>query len=384
MWARGLTCLASAIVLLAGAAGFPDAQDEPGLKDLVPSGMLIGAAVSQTQIEGGDPLALAIVGRHFNSITPENLLKWGLVHPEPDRYNFEPADRYVAFGRERGMTVIGHTLVWHRQTPDWVFAENPALTAGAASASRETLLARMRAHIETVVGRYRGRIQGWDVVNEALNDDGSWRRTPWFEILGEEFVIRAFEFAHRADPQAGLYYNDYDLWKPGKRAGALRIVRMLRDRGLRIDGVGEQGHWALETPTIPEIDATIGDLARGGVRVMITELDVDLLPRRPEMLQTDRSDAATQAKFREATDVYTQGLPDDVDRRLAARYGEIFALVVRRRAEMTRVTFWGVHDAQSWLNNFPVRGRTNHPLLWDRQGRPKAAFAATVAALRGR
>ena len=301
-------------------------------------------------------LALAIATAQFNSITPENLLKWAPVHPDPGRFDFAAADRFVARGQRHGMFIVGHTLVWHQQTPAWVFAGD-----------RDTLLARMREHITTVVGRYRGRIHGWDVVNEALEEDGTLRRTPWLQAIGEDYIAKAFEFAREADPQAELYYNDYNLWKPAKRAGALRSATELRSRGLRIDGVGEQGHWGIGEPSLAEIGETLRELpARTGVKVMITELDIDVLPRDPAMWGAD---LAKKATIRAATNIYPDELPDEPQRQL------------EHRRTVSRVTFWGVTDAQSWLNDFPIPGRVNYPLLWDREGRPKPAFDAVAGVL---
>ncbi|MPY88079.1 MAG: 1,4-beta-xylanase [Luteitalea sp.] len=356
-------------------AGMAASGEEPALKHVVPKGLLIGAAVSERQVDGRDAIARRVVTRHFNSVTPENLLKWRPIHPQPDEYVFEPADRYVAFGEDHGLTVIGHTLIWHPQTPDWVFVGKDG-----GRADRETVLSRMRTHIEAVVGRYRGRIHGWDVVNEALNDDGTFRETPWLETVGEEYIAKAFEYAHAADPEAKLYYNDYNLWKPEKRAAALRIVKQLRQRGLRIDGVGEQAHYMLDSPSIGEIEATITALAGSRVQVMITELDIDVLPRDPEMRGAD---LPKQAEFLAETNLYPNGLPKAQQEQLARRYADIFTLVMRHRDKLSRVTFWGVTDGQSWLNNFPLRGRVNYPLLFDRQGQPKPAFNAVVDVLKG-
>jgi len=366
--------------VMAAAAGLSRAQAQgqaggPSLKTLAPKGTLIGAALNARQFTGGHPVAAEIVTRQFSTISPENVLKWGPVHPAPDRWNFEPADKYVAFGQERALRVIGHTLVWHQQTPRWVFEGQPG-----ERADRETLLSRMRLHIETIVGRYKGRIQGWDVVNEALDEDGSLRKTPWLEVIGPEFIAKAFEYARAADPAAELYYNDYNLWKPAKRAAAIRLVKELRAKGLRVDGIGEQAHWGIDEPPLADIDATISELAAGtGVKVMLTELDVDVLPRDPDMWGADLS---KRAKIKEATNVYPDSLPPDQQQRLARRYADIFGLVMKHRQAVSRVTFWGVTDAESWLNNFPIPGRVNYPLLWDRQGKPKPAFDAVVEALR--
>jgi alpha-glucuronidase len=338
------------------------------------SPVLVGAAVNQRQGDGEDAIASAIVSRHFNTVTAENLLKWVNVHPEPGRFVFEPADRFVAFGETHRMTIVGHTLVWHRQTPAWVFAGE-----AGRPADRATLLARLRAHIQAVVGRYRGRIHGWDVVNEAFEDDGTWRRTPWLAAIGEDYVAKAFEYAHEADPDAELYYNDYNLWKPAKREAALRLARDLRARGIRIDGIGEQGHWRIDTPSIPQIEQTILAIKDAGFKPMITELDVDVLPqeRGLEATATGVGPEATPAN-----NPFVAGLTPERQRALASRYAEIFALFSKHRATLARVTFWGVTDRSSWLNNFPIRGRTNHPLLWDREGKPKPAFDAVVDGLR--
>lgn len=362
--------------ILAVAAVVMAFADQPSLKDLVPKGMLIGAAMSQSQSDGEDAAAQALVTQQFNAISPENILKWMLVHPDPERYDFAPADRYVAYGESHGMAVIGHNLVWHSQTPAWVFAGTHD-----GKADRETLLARMRAHIQQVVGRYRGRIHGWDVVNEALDEDGSLRNSPWHQIIGDDYIAKAFEYAHDADPQAELYYNDYNLWKPEKRKGALKIVKDLQKRGLRIDAVGEQGHWQLQTPTIEQIDATITDIAGAGVKVMITELDIDVLPRDEKYYGADVSQ---RQQIKTETDLYRDGLPAAQQLLLARRYADIFSEFLTRRDLITRITFWGVNDAASWLNDFPMRGRVNHPLLWDRQNQPKPAFDAVVKVLQAK
>jgi endo-1,4-beta-xylanase len=337
------------------------------LKELVPKAWLIGAAINQNQSDGRDTAGADLVSRQFNSITPENLLKFQSVQPQPGAFTFDAQDRYVAFGRDRGMTVIGHTLVWHSQTPAWVWAGSDG-----GLADRTTMLDRMRTHITTVVGRYKGRIRGWDVVNEALNDDGTLRDSPWRRGIGDDYIAKAFEFANRADPGAELYYNDYNLaTRPEKRAGAVRIIRDLRQRGLRIDAVGEQGHWRLNAPAVADIEAAIRELRATGLHVMITELDVNLLPAAPVTRGQPPSPESNP---------YVNGLPDDVQQALARYYADAFRVFLAHRDDITRVTFWGVSDGDSWLN----RGRVNHPLLWDRQHRPKAAFDAVAAVLSSR
>ena len=343
------------------------AAQAAALKALVPRGWQIGVALNQRQSDGVDAAAVELVSHHFNSISPENLLKFESLQREPGRFTFDAQDRYVAFGAARGMAVIGHTLVWHSQTPAWVWAG-----ADGSPASRATMLERMQTHITTVVGRYKGRIRGWDVVNEALNDDGTMRDSPWRRGIGDDYIARAFEFARQADPDAELYYNDFNLAShPAKRAGAIRIVRELQQRGLRIDAVGEQGHWRLDTPAAAAIEQTITDLRATGLKVMITELDVNLLPPAPRLARGEAPSPESNP--------FVNGLPDDVQQALARRYGDIFRVLLAHRDHITRVTFWGLSDADSWLN----RGRVNHPLLWDRQRRPKPAFDEVVRVLSG-
>lgn len=346
------------------SGSFRGPRRRSALRDLVPKGWLIGAALNQNQSDGRDTAAVDLVTRQFNTISPENLLKFQSLHPEPDRFTFDAADRYVAFGLDRGMAVIGHNLVWHSQTPRWAWdGPNDGL------ADRATMLARMRTHIATVVGRYKGRIRGWDVVNEALNEDGTLRDSPWRRGIGDDYIARAFELAHEADPDAELYYNDFNLaTRPDKRAGAIRLIRDLQQRGIRIDAVGEQGHWRLDTPTPAALDQAIAELRTTGLNVMITELDVNLLQAaRP---------AAGQPPAPESNP-YANGLPDDVQRALARYYADAFRVLLTHRDAITRVTFWGVSDGDSWLN----RGRVNHPLLWDRQRQPKPAFDEIVKVL---
>jgi endo-1,4-beta-xylanase len=368
------TRLSSPSLLLCAATAFaavPAAAETPGLKEVAPKGLLIGAAINRTQSDGRDPAALRIVTRQFDSISPENVLKWEAVHPEPGRYDFEPADRYVEFGTQHGMFVVGHVLVWHQQTPAWVFAGKDGMRA-----DRETLLARLREHVATVVGRYRGRIGGWDVVNEALEDDGTLRKTPWLEGIGEDYLAQAFAAAHAADPDAELYYNDYNLWKPAKRDAAVRLVARLREQGLRVDGIGVQGHWGIDDPPLGAIDAALSAIRAGGTKAVVTELDMDVLPRDPDMWGAD---LAKKAKIRATTNVYPDGLPGAVQQQLARRYADVFRLFLEHG--VSRVTFWGVSDATTWLDDFPIPGRVNYPLLFDRSGREKPAFYAVLDVL---
>jgi endo-1,4-beta-xylanase len=347
------------------------AQTQPSLKDAYKDFFLIGAAINQSQIYGRDAAEDALIKAQFNSITPENVLKWEPVHPQLDTYDFAAADAYVDFGEKNNMYIVGHTLVWDHQTPKWVFEDEKGKPL-----SRDALLQRMHDHIRTVVGRYKGRINSWDVVNEALDEDGSLRQTPWMKIIGEDYIAKAFEFAHEADPGAQLNYNDYALEKPAKREGALKLIKKLRAEGTPVSGVGLQGHSNLDWPTLEQLDTMITEFGKLGVKVMITEFDIDVLPKATPGQTADVSlNVEAQAKL----NPYVNSLPDSVQQALAQRYADLFSLFLRHRDVVTRVTFWGVTDADSWLNNWPVRGRTNYPLLFGRHGQPKPAFQAVIA-----
>ncbi|MBC8095712.1 MAG: endo-1,4-beta-xylanase [Akkermansiaceae bacterium] len=348
------------------------AQAQPALKDVFKDHFLIGAALNPSQFTEANTAQAALIKKQFNSITPENVMKWEVIHPAPEHYDFGPGDRYVAFGVANGMFIIGHTLVWHEQTPPWVF-EN----GHGGPTDRATLLARMSNHIHTVVGRYQGRVKGWDVVNEALNEDGSLRQTPWLKIIGEDYLVKAFEFAHAADPDAELYYNDFSIENESKRQGAIALIGKLQAAGVRVTGIGIQEHARLDWPSPELVDDTITAFGKLGVKVMITELDFNVLPAR-------FNDRSADVSHREAADPrlnpYTNGLPDSVQQSLARRYGELFAVYVKHSQIVERVTFWGVTDGDSWLNNWPIVGRTAHPLLFDREGRPKPALEAVIQA----
>jgi endo-1,4-beta-xylanase len=331
---------------------------------------MIGTALNYQQSSGNDPKALKFLEEQFNSITPENLLKWESVHPKPGKYNFEPADSYVALGEKYKMFIIGHCLVWHSQVPKWVFEDS-----SGNPVTREVLLQRMKEHIYTVVGRYKGRINGWDVVNEAIEDDGSLRKTRWLQIIGEDYIEKAFQFAQEADPKAELYYNDYNEWKQGKRETVVKIIKNLRAKGIKIAGIGMQGHWGLDYPPMDEVDASMKAYSEAGCKLMITELDMDILPNP---LNDTGADVSKKFKLTKESNPYADGLPDSAATVQAKRYAEYFKLFLKYKGSLSRVTFWGMNDAQSWRNNWPIRGRAAYPLLFDNNYQPKQAFDAVI------
>ena len=346
------------------------------LKEAFQKDFLIGAALNPAQFSEANSVEAAIVKRQFNSISPENVLKWEMIHSKPGEFNFTLADRYVDFGVTNKMFIIGHTLIWHSQTPDWVFRDDKGNYV-----DRDTLLARMREHIFAIVGRYRGKIAGWDVVNEALNGNGTLRNSPWRKIIGDDYLAKAFEFAHEADPQAELYYNDYALENEAKRAGAVKLLKELQAQCVKITGVGLQGHYGLERPSLEDLDKTISAFEKLGLKVMITELDVNVLPSPGQLLNAEVSE---RYRMSAGLNPYTNGLPDAVQQQLAHRYANLFSVFLKHRASISRVTFWGVTDADSWLNNWPVPGRTEYPLLFDRAGKPKPAFYAVLKTTQGK
>jgi len=347
-----------------------DAEKDISLKDQFKDYYYIGVAINKYQLHDKNSKIINLVEKEFNSITPENMLKWEKVHPKQNVYNFEPIDSFVAFGQTNNMFIIGHTLVWHSQTPKWVFEDNKGNLV-----SRDTLLIRLREHIHTVVGRYKGKINGWDVVNEALEDNGDFRKSKWYKIIGDDFIEKAFQFANEADPDAELYYNDFNMWYPRKVKSVKKLVEDLKSKNIKIDGIGLQGHWGLDYPTLSGLDSAFYIYSSLGVKLMITELDLDMLP---SPWKYTGAEISTNFELRKELNPYENGLPDSMQTVTANRYAEFFNLFNKYKKYVSRVTFWGVDDGHSWRNNWPVIGRTAYPLLFDRNLQPKPAFYSVI------
>ena len=348
------------------------------LKDVYKEAFLIGAAVTPAITSGRDKASQDIVIKNFNSITVENVMKAALINPRPGVFNFGPADDFVAFGEKNKMFIVGHTLVWHNQCPDWFFTN-----ASGKPNTKEEQIERLRSHIEAVAGRYAGRVHAWDVVNEVIDNDGSYRPTTWVNAFGngDTLVKYAFMFAEKYAPNTELYYNDFNAWRPEKRDGIVRLVKMLQKEGIRIDGVGIQGHWGLNYPKTKYIEDAIDAYAGCGVKVMITELDVDVLPltKEGQIIGQGMADRQFQLEeFETFLDPYKNGLPDSMQTALANRYAALFSIFYKRREKIARVTLWGVYDGMNWKNDYPIPRRTNYPLLWDRQRRPKPALTQVL------
>ena len=348
------------------------------LKDVYKNAFLTGSAVTHQITTGSDKALQDIVVKHFNSITAENVMKAETLNPNPGVYNFGPADDFVAFGQKHDMFIVGHTLVWHNQCPAWFFTN-----AQGNPNTKEAQIERLRSYIEAVAGRYAGKVHAWDVVNEVIGEDGKYRSTNWVNAIGngDTLVKYAFRFAEKYAPGTELYYNDFNAWRPEKRDGIVRLVKMLQQEGIRIDGVGIQGHWGLNYPKNAYIEAAIDAYAACGVKVMITELDIDVLPLTKEgqiigQCFTDRQFQLEE--FRSFLDPYRDGLPENIEEQLTERYRTLFRLFYERRDKISRVTLWGVNDNMSWKNDYPIPNRTNYPLLWDRQIKAKPALKAVL------
>jgi endo-1,4-beta-xylanase len=351
-----------------GAAA-PASPSAPALtlREAAGDRVLIGGAISTRDLD--NPILTKLVLRQFSCLTADNQMMPSLLVDEAGRYTFEQGDRIANFARDHGLPFYGHMLLWHHLTRDWLFKDK-----AGQPLSREQALANLRSYIRSVAGHYRGRVKAWDVVNEAISDsEGEYLRpTPAFRAIGDDYIAKAFEFAHEADPDAELYYNDYNIELPDKRAKTLRLVRSLRQKGVWIDAIGIQGHWHLDFPESSVISDAIREFHAAGLKVMITELDVDVLPRT--------TSGADLQSVEHGPNPYPDGLPGDMQQRLAHRYAELFDAILRPPG-VTMITFWGTWDGGSWLNDFPVKHRTNYPLLFDRDYQPKPAFAAVVQSL---
>lgn len=334
------------------------------LKDAYKNDFLIGTALNTQQIEERDSKANALIVQQFNAITPENIMKAEIIHPEWDRYNFDLADKIVAYGAKNNMKVNGHTLIWHSQLPQFARRIKDV----------DSFKTFFTNHINTVAGRYSGKIFSWDVVNEALNEDGTMRKSIFLDRMGEGFVTEAFRLAEKASPGTELYYNDYNNEQPKKREGCLALVKKVQAAGVRIDGVGIQGHWHIGRVPFKDIEESILAYHALGLKVMITELDIEMLPRNFQGADVNQRQASNPE-----LNPYANGIPDSLLQKQANDYANLFKLFLKHKDKITRVTFWGVDDGQSWLNGWPVRGRTNYPLLFDRAFQPKPAYHAVMA-----
>jgi len=332
--------------------------DVEGLKGYYKDFFPIGVAVNAGTLKGEEKELLL---REFNSITPENAMKMGVIHPKPNTYNWALADSIVAFAQRHHLRVRGHNLLWHQQTPDWIFVDD-----NGNPVDKETLWKRLEEHIKTVVGRYKGKIYAWDVVNEAIDDNPNnlLRPSKWIQLGGEEIIAKAFEYAHEADPKALLFYNDYNSERPEKRERIYRLLKQLKDGGVPIHGVGLQAHWSIFEPSAEELTQAIERYASLGLQLQFTELDMSVYP-----WEKDR-----RKKHPGEGDVLTV----EQEQKQMNQYAKVFSIFRKYKADITSVTFWNLSDRYSWLDFYPVAGRKNYPLLFDAELKRKKAYWKVV------
>ena len=345
-----------------------DAQTKkiPSLKDSFKKDFLIGTAMNESQIEEKDSAEDALIKQQFSALTPENIMKAEIIQPGWNTYHFEYADKLVAFAQRNHIKVNAHTLIWHSQLPSFLHGIN----------SSDSVRQYFVNHITIVAGRYDGKVYSWDVVNEALNEDGTLRNSVFLKNLGEDYIVEAFGIAQKASPHSKLYYNDYNIEQPAKRAGAIKLIKKIQSAGVRIDGVGIQGHWKADKVPFKEIEESIKEFSALGIEVMFTELDLSVLPNPWDK---NTADVNQTAKGSTEMNPYSNGLPDSVEQIQANAYADLFKLFLKYKNNISRITFWGVSDRQSWLNNWPIPGRTNYPLLFDRNDKPKTVFYSVIS-----
>ncbi|WND01746.1 endo-1,4-beta-xylanase [Temperatibacter marinus] len=348
----GLSLLAASSALRKGF----EFEDFHSLKALYKDDFLFGNIITGKQLEKSSGPELELLEREFNALTMENDMKWQLVHPAPEVWHFDPVNRFMDFCDRHGHQAIGHVLVWHSQTPSWVFETEQGKPIG-----RQQLLDRMKGHIQTLAGHCKGRLYAWDVVNEAIEDNGTFRKSAWYQQIGADFIAEAFRTAHEADPSAQLLYNDYNMHIPAKRRAVVALIRSLKAQGIPIHGVGMQGHIGLDYPDLNEFEKSIKAFANEGVKIHISEIDIDVLPNPYRS-----AEISTRLNYAPWKDPYREGLPPAVSDEQADRGEALFKVLLNHKESIERVSFWGLADGMSWKNNFPIRGRVNYPLLWGR------------------
>ena len=342
---------------------------EPSLKDALEGKFYMGAAMNTSQIYGKDSAAIKIIKQHFNSIVAENCMKSMNIQPEEGKFTFEQADALVDFCTENNMYIVGHCLVWHSQAPNWFFVDDEG-----KDVSREVLIERMKTHISTLVGRYKGKVHAWDVVNEAFEDDGSWRKTRFYEIIGEDYFKLAFRFAHEADPEAELLYNDYNMYLEARRNTVVERIKEFQAEGVPINGIGMQAHYGLDNLQLDEIEKSILAFSETGLDVHFTELDISVLPAPWNV----GAEISTSFDYEEKMNPYPESLPDSVSQASTDAWLGLFKLFFKHEDKVKRVTTWGVADHHSWKNGWPIEGRTDYCLLFDRNYQAKPMVNAII------
>jgi endo-1,4-beta-xylanase len=347
----------------------------PSMRKAFKDKFLIGAAVNTRQVVSTDEKVIKAIRNNFSALVPENCMKAEEIHPKKDLYDWRDADALVELAQKNGQVLTGHCLIWHSQSPYWFFKDD-----FGQPVTKEELIKRMKEHITTVVQHFKGKIKGWDVVNEAVMEDGSLRKSPFFNIIGPDFIKLAFQFAHEADPDVELYYNDYGMDNPTKREGVIKLVRELKAAGCRVDGIGMQSHVAFDT-NLDEYEKSIAAYAAEGVKVMITELDLSVLP----WPQGNYGAAVeTNFKYMQEMNPYPDGLPAEKAQEQTDFFVKLFGIYLKHADIIDRVTFWGLTDGDSWKNGWPMPGRTDYPLAIDRNYQPKPFVDAIIKLAEGK
>lgn len=333
-------------------------SDQRGLKDFYQSYFSIGVALGMKDLAGN---AVPLIKKQFNSITAENAMKMVSLQPREGAFYWKEADSIISFAQRNGIKVRGHNLCWHEQAPDWLFKDHEG-----KEVTKTVLLQRLKTHITAVVSRYKGKIYAWDVVNEAIDDDPKeyLRKSKWFQICGEEFIVKAFEYAHEADPDAKLFYNDYNTERPEKRERIYKLLKSLKDKGVPIDGIGLQAHWSVQEPGEDELRTAIESYSSLGLNIQFTELDISIYPWEKNK----------RARRPGESDVFTP----ELEKAQRDKYAMVFKIFRQYKNVITNVTFWNISDRYSWLDNYPVAGRKNYPLLFDGHFQPKKAYQEVI------
>jgi endo-1,4-beta-xylanase len=355
----GFACTCACFIMTFGSCSSQQSianyqTDSRGLKDFYKDYFPMGVAVGTKNLSGDEVL---LIKRHFNSVTAENAMKMESLQPVEGKFNWRDADSIVNFALKNGIRIRGHNLCWHQQAPKWMF-----IGSDGQQVTKEVLLSRLKTHIETVVGRYKGKIYAWDVVNEAIDDDSTrfLRNSKWYQICGEDFIIKAFEYAHAADPDAKLYYNDYNTERPEKRERIYRLLKDLKAKNVPIDGIGLQAHWSLQEPSVEELRNAIERYSSLGLKLQFTELDISIYPweKNSRRKKAGESDSFTTL----------------LEEKQIEQYKMVFNMFRKYRDVITNVTFWNISDRHTWLDEYPVMGRKNYPLLFDVNLKPKKAY----------
>ena len=352
------------IICLFSNGNFIKVSKNSSLSEKFKNYFFVGAAINKDQILQKDEKSNSIIKQNFNTLSPENVMKWMFIQPKPNIFYFDDSDKYVQFGLDNNMHIVGHALIWHSQIADFM---------NSIKDSTE-MMQHVNNHISTLVNRYKGKVDTWDVVNEALNEDGTLRESIFLKVLGENYLETVYKMAEKHDSNADLAYNDYNLCEPKKRKGAIKLIKSLQKNGAKINSVGIQAHWQLMSPSLEEIETSILAFSELGVKVMFTELDISVLPSPWDQNGAEVSQNFKNFEGDKKMNPFPKNLPNSMKTKLAERYENIFKLFLKHKEKISRVTFWGVTDKFSWLNDWPIKGRTNYPLLFDRNYKEKKAY----------